>query len=207
MILSDWINDKYLNPKKLSLSYKRGKPYHHLQLKGFLKDEKAAMIEDALRKHAFTHKESDLFKLSQTINLNYSKDPVIGAFRTFLRSRAFSEYMHAVTNITLYNTDLDIAGALYTDTDFLLCHDDQLQGRRIAFIFYLCEEFKQHDGGALALLDTKKVAKKNIPGKVVKRLYPTWNTLSFFTVSPISWHAVEEVTSHKERLSIGGWLH
>ena len=33
--------------------------------------------------------------------------------------------------------------------DNLLCHDDQLEGRRIAFIFYLVPDWTAEDGGIL----------------------------------------------------------
>lgn len=38
-------------------------------------------------------------------------------------------------------------GVLLIDT--LLCHDDELEGRRIAFIYYLVPEWSQEDGGKL----------------------------------------------------------
>ena len=31
--------------------------------------------------------------------------------------------------------------------DTLLCHDDELEGRRIAFIFYLVPPWEEQDGG------------------------------------------------------------
>ena len=34
-----------------------------------------------------------------------------------------------------------------TNLDVLLCHDDELEGRRIAFIFYLVPEWTKEDGG------------------------------------------------------------
>ena len=34
-------------------------------------------------------------------------------------------------------------------TDYLLCHDDQLEGRRIAFIFYLAQDWTAQDGGLI----------------------------------------------------------
>ena len=33
--------------------------------------------------------------------------------------------------------------------DVLLCHDDELEGRRIAFIFYLVPEWTKEDGGEM----------------------------------------------------------
>uniref|UniRef100_A0A4X1U898 2-oxoglutarate and iron dependent oxygenase domain containing 1 n=1 Tax=Sus scrofa TaxID=9823 RepID=A0A4X1U898_PIG len=46
------------------------------------------------------------------------------------------------------------------------------------------------------------------PKQIVKSLIPSWNTLVFFEVSPISFHQVSEVLSEeKSRLSISGWFH
>lgn len=38
-------------------------------------------------------------------------------------------------------------------TDVLLCHDDELDTRRIAFILYLVPPWKPEDGGSLDLYD------------------------------------------------------
>ena len=37
--------------------------------------------------------------------------------------------------------------ALAVSADTLLCHDDKLEGRRLAFVFYLVTEWSQSDGG------------------------------------------------------------
>lgn len=42
-------------------------------------------------------------------------------------------------------------------TDVLLCHDDELEGRRVAFIFYLLPPWNPSDGGALDLYSTDGV--------------------------------------------------
>lgn len=47
-----------------------------------------------------------------------------------------------------------MTGSKYEYTDTLLCHDDELEGRRIAFILYLVPYWKKEDGGALDLFDT-----------------------------------------------------
>lgn len=39
-------------------------------------------------------------------------------------------------------------------TDVLLCHDDELEGRRIAFILYLVPPWLSTDGGSLDLFGT-----------------------------------------------------
>lgn len=202
-VLSQWINPAYNSPASLAGRYRGAKPFPYISLTGFLQEDKAEALAEALSSQSFERKESDLFLLHQTKDLTHAEDKTIKAFSEFLRSKEFSAYMKAITGVRLTNASLDLAGALYTDTNYLLCHDDQLTGRKIAFILYLCPQFAEKDGGALALRSDKKGS----PGPVVKRLYPTWNTLNFFTVSKESWHEVEEVLADKPRLSIGGWLH
>ena len=38
--------------------------------------------------------------------------------------------------------------------DVLLCHDDELEGRRVAFILYLVPPWQSSDGGTLDLYAT-----------------------------------------------------
>lgn len=38
--------------------------------------------------------------------------------------------------------------------DVLLCHDDELEGRRVAFILYLVSPWQSSDGGSLDLYTT-----------------------------------------------------
>nr|XP_036857368.1 prolyl 3-hydroxylase OGFOD1 [Manis javanica] len=90
-------------------------------------------------------------------------------------------------------------------TDALLCHDDELEGRRIAFILYLVPPWDRSLGGTL---DLYNVDEHSQPKHIVKSLIPSWNTLVFFEVSPVSFHQVSEVLSEeKSRLSISGWFH
>ncbi|XP_077862401.1 prolyl 3-hydroxylase OGFOD1-like [Saccoglossus kowalevskii] len=95
--------------------------------------------------------------------------------------------------------------AKYEYTDVLLCHDDELEGRRIAFILYLVPHWDIKDGGNLDLFETDEHGQ---PSEIVKSLVPSWNTLSFFEVTPVSFHQVSEVlTQDKTRLSVSGWFH
>ncbi|XP_053126921.1 prolyl 3-hydroxylase OGFOD1 isoform X2 [Hemicordylus capensis] len=46
------------------------------------------------------------------------------------------------------------------------------------------------------------------PRLITKSLVPSWNSLAFFEVSPVSFHQVAEVVSKgKCRLSVSGWFH
>lgn len=70
----------------------------------------------------------------------------------------------------------------------LLCHDDELDGRRIAYILYLIDEdWEASDGGNLDLFD---VDRNGQPDRVVTSVVPHWNSLAFFAVTPTSFHQV-----------------
>ena len=84
--------------------------------------------------------------------------------------------------------------------DYLLFHDDVVEGRSIAYIVYLTD-LSPKDGGALRLYDIKK------PLNPAKHIYPKFNTFACFKVSSKSLHDVEEIKSKKQRLTIGGWFY
>ena len=88
----------------------------------------------------------------------------------------------------------------------MLCHDDQLEDRQIAFIFYLTNSDWDcsKDGGALELFNANE---KKECKNVVRKLNPSRNSFSFFEVSPVSFHQVGEVLRREGgRLSINGWF-
>jgi Rps23 Pro-64 3,4-dihydroxylase Tpa1-like proline 4-hydroxylase len=67
-----------------------------------------------------------------------------------------------MTGIEL-NEKLALFYAEYKTTDHLLCHDDELEGRRIAFILYLSPQWSEEDGGTLDLFAVgDQVERKNI---------------------------------------------
>ncbi|NWI15360.1 OGFD1 hydroxylase, partial [Crypturellus soui] len=123
----------------------------------------------------------------------------------------FRAWLSDVTQIPLEPT-VDLSCAQYKYTDVLLCHDDELEGRRIAFILYLVPPWEKSDGGTLDLYSTDEHFQ---PQQIVKSLVPSWNTLAFFEVSPVSFHQartcilfVSEVLSEEKcRLSVSGWFH
>lgn len=73
--------------------------------------------------------------------------------------------------------------------DFLLCHDDELDSRRIAFILYL-NSWKSEWGGNLELFSATESVH---PSKVVKSICPDFNKFAFFEVSETSFHQVNTV--------------
>ena len=78
--------------------------------------------------------------------------------------------------------------AIYDDSSYLLCHDDDLAERRIAYIIYfVSEDWDAVDGGALDLFAADDAGR---PTRVTKRIVPQWNSFCMFAVSSISHHQV-----------------
>ncbi|XP_054706181.1 prolyl 3-hydroxylase OGFOD1-like isoform X2 [Uloborus diversus] len=92
---------------------------------------------------------------------------------------------------------------LHHRDDHLLCHDDLLEDRRIAFIYYLTSDWSLEDGGSLDLFE----AMNGEPGEIKESIVPELNKFVFFEVSPVSFHQVAEVKTENKRLAISGWFH
>ncbi|XP_039618947.1 prolyl 3-hydroxylase OGFOD1 [Polypterus senegalus] len=179
-------------------------PFPHCIIQNFI--ENSSFLE-SLKKElldlSFHEKSNDLYKFKQSDDLKKSQKPHISALRKVLFEE-FRLWLSEVLEVDLRST-VDLSCAKYENSDVLLCHDDELEGRRIAFILYLVPPWEQSDGGILDLFDTDNHLQ---PRKILKSLVPSWNTLVFFEVSPVSFHQVSEVTSEgKCRLSVGGWFH
>lgn len=187
----------------LSKRFRNAKPFPHVVIENFLDRNNHNRLLSKLKLESFTKKDSDLFTFKQTSNLFYSKSPVVAEAVTMFSSRQFAEMAGLISGIRLKPGAVDVSGALYEKTDYLLCHDDRLEGRKIAFILYLSESFSTADGGALVFLTSKG----KHPAKKVIAYPPLQNSLMMFVVSKESWHEVEEVLSDKKRYTIGGWLH
>ncbi|XP_074865100.1 prolyl 3-hydroxylase OGFOD1 [Carettochelys insculpta] len=179
-------------------------PFSHCVIPNFIQ---CSGFLDGLREELlgldFHEKCNDLYKFKQSDDLRERKEPHISALRKVLFEE-FREWLSVVTQVELEPT-VDLSCAKYEYTDALLCHDDELEGRRIAFILYLVPPWEKGDGGTLDLYSTDGHFQ---PQQVVKSLVPTWNSLVFFEVSPVSFHQVSEVlTKGKCRLSVSGWFH
>ncbi|XP_062327211.1 prolyl 3-hydroxylase OGFOD1 [Osmerus eperlanus] len=179
-------------------------PFPHCTIRNFLQSE--AFTENLHRELLdlnFHEKSNDLYKFRQSDDLKKRKEPHITGLRAALFGR-FRAWLGEVLEVEL-ETTVDISCAKYQYTDVLLCHDDELEGRRVAFILYLVPPWESSDGGTLDLYSTDSMFQ---PQSIVKSLVPCWNTLVLFEVSPVSFHQVSEVLSEdKCRLSLSGWFH
>lgn len=188
---------------ELSKRFAAAKPFPHVVIENFLAGSNHKALLSELKKEKFIKKDSDLFSFKQTNNLFYSKNPVVAAAVTMFSSEQFSRLIGEISGIKLKPGAIDVSGALYEKIDYLLCHDDRLEGRKIAFILYLSKSFTAADGGALVFLNSVS----RHPTKKAIAYPPLQNSLMMFAVSRKSWHEVEEVLADKKRYTIGGWLH
>ncbi|XP_044517342.1 prolyl 3-hydroxylase OGFOD1 [Gracilinanus agilis] len=179
-------------------------PFQHCVIPNFIQCQTFLEgLQKELLDLDFHEKCNDLYKFKQSDDLKNRDELHISALRRVL----FEDFRRWLSDIILIDLEstIDISCAKYEYTDILLCHDDELEGRRIAFILYLVPPWDKSLGGTLDLYSTDEHFQ---PKQIVKSLIPSWNTLVFFEVSPVSYHQVSEVLSEgKCRLSISGWFH
>lgn len=200
-LLKKWIQEKYLQSayvKQGAVSFAQLKPFPHLEISDFFIPEKLIEVLKALTTEKFFFKEADLFKFRQTQDFLGSENATLQEFRRFLSSPDFISYLSLLTGAALKSHSIDISATLYEDTDFLLCHDDQLEGRKIAYFIYL-STLEKGDGGTLQLF--------NKDFQIEASISPRFNTFAFFEVSSKSFHEVAEVLGEKQRIAITGWFH
>ena len=129
-----WLANEFLKTetKELQKAFTKNSPFPHLLIKDFLKDTQAKKLQTAIEKESFEKKQSDLFSLSQTQDFATVENKTLKEFYEFFKSKELINIISKITGLKLKSGILDMAGSLYEDTDYLLCHDDQLQGRKIA---------------------------------------------------------------------------
>ena len=191
-----WIRkNQRINVKKLNVQFINAKPFPHIVLTDFF-TEKIEQVRTALLNEHFEEQNSDLYQFQQTDDCKNAVRPGLKEFHAFFGSTEFMVLISKITGTKLKS--IDMSGFIYDDTDYLLPHDDRLEGRKIAYIVQLSKNFTKKDGGALQLF------KEN---KVVKSVTPRFNSLIMFKVSPKSVHQVQEVLSDKKRMTLAGWFH
>lgn len=179
-------------------------PYRICKISNFLaNDSFVSEIKEELKDIESSKNSMDLYQFEQTEDFANVKSKSIAKFYKYFQSDLVN-WMKKNTGIEL-SGKISMSSASYSDTDYLLCHDDNLGDRRIAFILYLTKNWTAEDGGALDIFDTDANGQ---PKSIVRSLIPEYNSLVFFEVVDNSYHQVAEITSpDKLRISINGWFH
>ncbi len=129
-------------------------PFTCCSVKGFLSSSDAVeSLITELEDVDFLQKDNDLYKFRQSPDLADSSSPTLASLHRFM-CEDVRPWLSDLTGIELDKT-VDMFCARYDYTDYLLCHDDRLEGRRIAYILYLVpESWNAEDGGALDLFSS-----------------------------------------------------
>uniref|UniRef100_A0A2R9AE77 2-oxoglutarate and iron dependent oxygenase domain containing 1 n=1 Tax=Pan paniscus TaxID=9597 RepID=A0A2R9AE77_PANPA len=162
-------------------------PFLHCVIPNFIQSQDFLEgLQKELMNLDFHEKYNDLYKFQQSDDLKKRREPHISTLRKIL-FEDFRSWLSDISKIDLEST-IDMSCAKYEFTDALLCHDDELEGRRIAFILYLVPPWDRSLGGTLDLYSIDELFQ---PKQIVKSLIPSWNKLVFFEVSPVSFHQHE----------------
>lgn len=199
----EWINRRYLDGKdaiKIKRRFANANPYPHLALDSFLSNQAAYDLANAVLKEKFERHDKDLFSFSSTKELISADSKLVKDFYRFFSSDEIFSIVSGLTGENGFKA-IDMHAHLFRQGDYLLFHDDVVEGRAIAYIIYLSKGFKGKDGGRLQLYDIKNSSKP------VKQIVPKFGSFVCFKVSKKSLHAVEEIRSKKERLTVGGWFY
>lgn len=208
-IVKEWINPDILsNIDHYSKDFQNATPYEHLSIPHFFKEEVAIKIQEALMSVEYEEFDTDLYHFFKSKDFKHiSKLPqILQDLHAFIFSKECIEFFEKLTHSQInYQKNGDLHSILLQHTHYLLCHDDQVDERSIAFIINLSLNFTQDDGGILELFGHDN--DKN-PTECKRSIIPEFNQLSVFKVSEVSFHQISEVEAEdKNRLSISGWYY
>ena len=212
--------------KDIQENYKSSLPYPHTQIHNIFRPEFLIACKEEIKSQTKVNfKESDLFRVYQSIdfanldperakamNLDTSQLTSVMQLRDLLYSqewRSFVEQCAGLAPGTLIDK-IDCACNCHAPGCHLLCHDDVIGTRKISYIIYLTEDDWDgpKEGGALELYGIQNENEEESTPVPISRAWPTFNSMAFFEVLPgRSFHAVQEVTGERPRLSLQGWYH
>ena len=177
-------------------------PFPHVIVKDFLDSATLDLAIDALAGLEYDFKESDLFSYWASIDLTDINHPAINILRNDIGDVTWRKKIAKSFKVKQFSS-IDLAAYVYGQGDFLLPHDDQVEGRIIAYSLHLTPEITEETGGALNIFKANKEGKS----KLVDSILPEYNSLILFEVSDHSWHQVSEITSDIQRLTLTGWYY
>lgn len=179
-------------------------PFEHISIENFLKENLANKLKEALKNEEYYVEDHDLYRFLRTEDFNKAKSNILRELKEFFLSEDCIKFFENITKTKISRNRMDLHSLKLLKTHYLLCHDDQVEKRKFAFIIQLSEDFTEKDGGELELFNYDK--NKN-PTSVAVKVIPKFNQFNMFKISDISYHQINEVVSDKERITIGGWYY
>ena len=178
------------------------RPFPHVIVRNFLDSPTLDLAIDALAGLEYDFKESDLFSYWASIELTDINHPAINILRDDLGDEIWRKKVAESFKVKQLSS-IDMSAYVYGLGDFLLPHDDQVEGRIIAYSLHLTPEITEEIGGALNIFKADKEGKSKLADSII----PEYNSLIMFEVSDRSWHQVSEIVADIQRLTVTGWYH
>ena len=177
-------------------------PFPHVIVKDFLDEQTLDLVTYALAGLEYDFDEADLFNYL-SFGLTDVDHPVINILRDDLGDETWRAKVAERFGVKSLSK-IDMSAYVYGLGSFLLPHDDQVEGRIIAYSLHLTDvEMTEKMVGALDLYEADETG----VSKLVKSIIPEYNSLIMFEVSDKSWHQVNEVLEDILRLTVTGWYH
>lgn len=180
----------------------KARPFPHVIVRNFLDSPTLDLAIDALAGLEYDFKESDLFSYWASIELTDINHPAINILRDDLGDEIWRKKVAESFRVKQLSS-IDMSAYVYGLGDFLLPHDDQVEGRIIAYSLHLTPEITEEMGGALNIFKADKEGKSKLADSII----PEYNSLIMFEVSDRSWHQVSEIVADIQRLTVTGWYH
>lgn len=175
-------------------------PFKNVIIDDFFNKEYLLRLKKELEKEKYYRESHDLYEFLRTVDFRNLDNKIIKEFRELIFSKEFINIIQEISQIELKNNIIELHSLRLQNGDYLLCHDDMVQKRKIAFIIYLSEV---ETGGELELFGSNN----GNPNEIVKKIKPKFNRFAMFEVSNKSFHQIKEVEGKLERLSISGWFY
>lgn len=207
------INKSILNSKhskkdtinKLHEEYsKNSNPTKNILITDFFKNNIFKKIKKNIEKEDYYLEDHDLYRFLRTEDFKTSTIKEIREIRNYFISEEIIKFLESITKTTLNKNKITIHSLKMSNTHYLLCHNDKVENRKIAFIYYLTE-LKEKDGGKFEFFNSN--TKKLPEPETIKSIIPKANTLNIFEVTETSYHQITEILTDKERITIGGWYY
>ncbi|XP_022180958.1 prolyl 3-hydroxylase OGFOD1 isoform X2 [Myzus persicae] len=178
---------------------------YKLDCRDMISNAEAFKLREALLTMTFKKKSCDLYSFSQSPDFIRStklkKPKEVEQFLVLLETlkQNIATYLGKT-----FNDTISASCSKYDRGDYLLCHDDRVDDRSVAFIYYLNYDWLPEWGGTL---DIYSVDDTNSATEIVENINPDFNTMIFFPVEKYTYHQVAENVSTFARISINGWFH
>ncbi|MDX1904374.1 MAG: 2OG-Fe(II) oxygenase [Thermonemataceae bacterium] len=192
-------NDAYSHTDKITLlkrDFDNGKPYRHLVMDSFLKNDFANLIHDNFPPAEALQKHYDGLNENKSEGANFGDfHSAFSQLRETLMSKEFTQWMSAVTGIEeVFVTDDNLGCGLHEGKNgsFLDVHIDfnihpgKNVHRRLNMLIYMNKDWKEGYGGDLEIWNADMTVCE-------KKVAPLFNRAVIFETSEISYHGYSKI--------------